>query len=106
MTFLIIFQTLETESFVDLVFETLENKEYINNPVIPNTNPPNPNTKSTKEATKETKVIVPPNELPNLNEIVNGGPKKEAEVKRETRKNSDAVSYIFVTLIFKLYEIL
>lgn len=90
----------ETESFVDRVFETLGNKEYINNPVIPNTNPPNPNTKTTKDATKENKVIVPPNELPNLNEIVNGAAKKDAEVKRdrEVRKNSDAVSNLLTFL--------
>lgn len=80
---------------MDLVFETLANKEYINNPVIPNTNPPNPNTKLAKDSTKETKVIVPPNELPNLNEMVNGGPKKDGEIKkdRDTRKNSDAVRF-------------
>lgn len=92
------FELLATESFVDLVFESLTTKEYINNPVIPNTNPPNPNTKAMKDVTKEIKVIVPPNELPNLNEIVNGGTKKEAEVKRdrETRKNSDAVRYIYI----------
>lgn len=82
---------------MDLVFETLTSKEYINNPVIPNTNPPNPNTKTVKDATKETKVIVPPNELPTLNDIVNGGIKKETtEIKREreVRKNSDAVSLV------------
>lgn len=87
---------LETIGFVDLVFETLGNKEYINTPVIPNANPPNPNTKLGKEITnKETKVIVPPSELPNLSDVVNGGPKKEAEVKRdrEVRRNSDAVSF-------------
>lgn len=95
------FHISETETFVDLVFETLGNKEYINNPVIPNTNPPNPNTISTKEPPKEVKVIVPPNELPNLNEIVNGGAKKEAEAKRdrETRKISDAVSYLIFFLL-------
>lgn len=82
---------------MDLVFETLATKEYINNPVIPNTNPPNPNTKSTKDPPKEAKVIVPPNELPNLSEIVNGGAKKETEIKKdkEVRKNSDAVSVFF-----------
>lgn len=81
---------------MDLVFETLVNKEYINNPVIPNTNPPNPNTKATKDAPKESKIIVPPNELPTLNDMVNGGAKKDSEIKRdrETRKNSDAVSFL------------
>lgn len=85
---------------MDLVFETLANKEYINNPVIPNTNPPNPNTKVTKDVTKESKVIVPPNELPNLSEMVNGGPKKDGELKRDrdSRKNSDAVRFFKVNI--------
>ncbi|KAJ8956336.1 hypothetical protein NQ318_015074 [Aromia moschata] len=84
----------ETQSFVDLVFQTLSTKDYINTPVIPNANPPNPNVvKSAKEppVKTETKIIVQPSELPNLNEAVNGGPKKEAEVKRdrELRKNPE-----------------
>ncbi|XP_023311914.1 zinc finger protein swm isoform X3 [Anoplophora glabripennis] len=83
----------ETESFVDLVFQTLNTKDYINTPVIPNANPPNPNVvKSTKEQPKESKMIVQPSELPNLNEAINGAAKKEAEARRdrELRKNSDA----------------
>lgn len=89
---------------MDLVFENLANKEYINNPVIPNTNPPNPNTKSTKDVIKEVKVIVPPNELPNLNEIVNGGTKKEVEVKRdrEIKKHADPVRYHFLQFLFHI----
>ncbi|KAG5882370.1 hypothetical protein JTB14_036294 [Gonioctena quinquepunctata] len=82
----------ETESFVDLVFQTLATKDYINEPVIPNTNPPNPNmAKVAKEPVKESKIIVQPSELPNLNEAVNGDAKKELEVKKdkELRKHSD-----------------
>ncbi|CAG9815221.1 unnamed protein product [Phaedon cochleariae] len=83
----------ETEGFVDLVFQTLTTKDYIDEPVIPNTNPPNPNIgKPAKDAVKESKVIVQPSELPNLNEAVNGGMKKELEVKRDkdARRSSDA----------------
>lgn len=84
---------------MDLVFQTLATKDYINVPVIPNANPPNPNVAAAKPAAKEAaKVIVQPSELPNLNEVVNGNTKKdlkEPEVKRdrELRKNSDAVSF-------------
>ncbi|CAG9862332.1 unnamed protein product [Phyllotreta striolata] len=88
-----VFLEAETESFVDLVFQTLATKDYINDPVIPNTNPPNPNVgKPTKEPAKETKIIIQPSELPNLNEAVNGNAKKDIEPKkdREPRKNSDA----------------
>ncbi|KAJ8982215.1 hypothetical protein NQ317_013517 [Molorchus minor] len=85
----------ETQAFVDLVFQTLITKEYINTPVIPNANPPNPNVLKTtpKEIPKESKVIIQPSELPNLNEEVNGGAKKELEIKRdrELRKNPDIV---------------
>lgn len=89
----------ETQSFVDLVFQTLTTKDYINTPVIPNANPPNPNIgKPLKEVSKEAKVIIQPSELPDLNESMNGDLKKESEIKRdrELRKNSDTVS----TLIF------
>ncbi|XP_044763327.1 zinc finger protein swm [Coccinella septempunctata] len=72
----------ETETFVNLVFQTLQSQEYITTPVIPNANPPNPNiVKKDKESVKE-KVIVQPSELPNLNEQINGS-KKEAEIKRD-----------------------
>lgn len=80
---------------MDLVFQTLTTKDYINTPVIPNANPPNPNiAKPLKEANKEAKVIIQPSELPDLNESMNGNLKKENEIKRdrELRKNSDAVS--------------
>ncbi|XP_056638480.1 zinc finger protein swm isoform X1 [Diorhabda sublineata] len=83
----------ETGPFVDLVFQTLATKDYINSPVIPNTNPPNPNIKTiSKEPIKESKVIIPPSELPNLNETVNGNAKKDLEFRREReiKKNSDA----------------
>ncbi|CAH0548606.1 unnamed protein product [Brassicogethes aeneus] len=76
----------ETENFVKLVFQTLETKDYINTPVIPNANPPNPNlTKPLVKDNKEIKVIVPPNDLPNLSEAVNGsGIKKDVvEVKKD-----------------------
>lgn len=93
---------LETETFVDLVFQTLSTKEYLNTPVIPNTNPPNPNPGKVKEA-KESKMIIQPSELPNLNDVVNGTSKKdvEAQVKRdkENRKNSDAVRSKFFELL-------
>lgn len=89
----------ETEPFVNLLFKTLENQEYIT-PIIPNTNPPNPNVKSEllptkpiKSEVKDVKPIIPVSELPNLNETVNGSTvmKKEVEPKREIRK-SDSVS--------------
>ncbi|XP_050499905.1 RNA-binding protein 26 isoform X2 [Diabrotica virgifera virgifera] len=93
-----VFLEEDTKSFVDLVFQTLTTKDYLNVPVIPNTNPPNPNTIKTnsKEVPKETKIIVPPGEL-SPKEALNGNAKKDLEVKRdleakrdrEARKNSD-----------------
>ncbi|CAG9829792.1 unnamed protein product [Diabrotica balteata] len=93
-----VFLEEDTKSFVDLVFQTLTTKDYLNVPVIPNTNPPNPNTCKTnsKEVSKETKIIVPPGEL-SPKEAINGNTKKDLEVKRdleakrdrEARKNSD-----------------
>lgn len=77
-----VFLEEETETFVNLVFQTLQTQEYITTPVIPNANPPNPNiVKKDKECVKE-KVIVQPSELPNLNEQINGS-KKESEIKRD-----------------------
>ncbi|XP_030748092.1 RNA-binding protein 26 [Sitophilus oryzae] len=78
----------ETEGFVNLVFQTLTTKDYITTPVIPSANPPNPNiTAKTKEG-KEAKVIVQPSELPNLNEVVNGGSAdKRTEVRKPDIKN-------------------
>lgn len=58
-------------------------------PVIPSTNPPNPNivtrqNEQTSPLPKDVrKEIIPVNELPNLNEAVNGSAKKEEEVKRD-----------------------
>lgn len=78
-----VFLESETETFVNLVFQTISNKEYINTPVIPNANPPNPNIPSTATltssstssltgGTKENKIIVSPSELPSLSENLNG----------------------------------
>lgn len=86
-----IFVFAETASFVDLLFKTLESREYLT-PVIPSTNPPNPNitvrqAEQTSPLPKEVrKEIIPVNELPNLNEAVNGSapvPQKEEETKRD-----------------------
>lgn len=85
---------------MDLVFQTLTTKDYINTLVIPNANPPNPNiAKPLKEGSKESKMIIQPSELPDLNESMNGNLRKESlkeiELKRdrENRKASDTVSY-------------
>nr|CAI5820127.1 unnamed protein product [Callosobruchus analis] len=84
-----VFLEAETESFVDLVFQTLATKEYVNVPIVPNTNPPNPNMGKAKEPLKESKIIIQPSELPNLNEAVNGNSKKELEVKRDRENRLD-----------------
>lgn len=87
---------------MNLLFKTLESQDYII-PVIPNTNPPNPilikddvmppaKTK-TEAVPKEIKPIIPVNELPNLNETINGSSLKKEE-KKEQRK-SDSVSCDF-----------
>ncbi|CAG9767759.1 unnamed protein product [Ceutorhynchus assimilis] len=89
----------ETERFVNLVFQTLTTKDYINTPVIPNANPPNPNVSTSKpKEGKDTKVIISPSELPNLNEVVNGSATDKKEVPREivkkdikSRRNSENV---------------
>lgn len=100
-TILLINYVTETEPFVNLLFKTLETQDYIT-PVIPNANPPNPNiksdlvpVKSTKtDAIKEVKPIIPVNELPNLNETVNGSTKKEAESKRDRDvRKSESVGF-------------
>ncbi|KAK5638531.1 hypothetical protein RI129_012826 [Pyrocoelia pectoralis] len=86
-----VFLQLETEPFVNLLFKTLENRDYLT-PVIPSTNPPNPNiinpepplSPKSKEMKKE---IIPVSELPNLSESVNGTVVKKDEVKRDGRKS-------------------
>lgn len=90
------------------MFQTLETKDYINIPVIPNTNPPNPNiAKPLKEPSKESKMIIEPSELPDLNESINGNLRKESlkemELKRdrENRKTSDTVSLKIPYVIYK-----
>lgn len=84
---------LETESFVKLLFNTLEKQDYIQ-PVIPNANPPNPNiikAEVTSPKNKlEPKPIIPINEIPSLTESVNGSSlkkDKEHEPKRDLRKS-------------------
>lgn len=102
-----IFVFVETASFVDLLFKTLESREYLT-PVIPSTNPPNPNitarqAEQTSPLPKEVrKEIIPVNELPNLNEAVNGSapvPQKEEEPKRDLvvrePKKSEGVKKLF-----------
>ncbi|XP_019773484.1 zinc finger protein swm isoform X2 [Dendroctonus ponderosae] len=81
----------ETENFVNLVFQTLTTKDYIGTPVIPNANPPNPITPTKPKEGRETKVIVPPSELPNLSEVVNGNSTEKKEVKKDvkSRRNSE-----------------
>lgn len=77
---------------MNLVLRTLETQDYINTPVIPNTNPPNP---ALVKTTKEIKPIVHPNELPNLNDTMNGttAVRKEQEIKRDKElRKSDSVS--------------
>lgn len=75
----------------------MESQDYIP-PVIPNANPPNPNVISPPRAKlelghKEMKPIIPVNELPNLNETINGSAlrSKEKDDKKELKK-SDSVS--------------
>ncbi|XP_050292725.1 RNA-binding protein 26 isoform X2 [Anthonomus grandis grandis] len=84
----------ETETFVNLVFQTLATKGYIQTPsVIPNANPPNPNVLGKPKENKETKLIVQPSELPNLSEVVNGATplEKKDPVKKDvkSRRNSE-----------------
>lgn len=92
---------VETESFVNLVFQTLATKDYITTPVIPNANPPNPNVvKPAKENAKENKIIVSPSELPSLSETINGSgavrkdyePKREKEEKPRRRSRHRSLS--------------
>ncbi|KAF5283114.1 hypothetical protein FQA39_LY17421 [Lamprigera yunnana] len=89
-----VFLQLETVPFVNLLFKTLENRDYLT-PVIPSTNPPNPNvikpepslSPKAKEVKKE---IIPVSELPNLNDAVNGtvAAKKE-DLKRDRKSESE-----------------
>uniref|UniRef100_A0A1Y1KC97 C3H1-type domain-containing protein n=1 Tax=Photinus pyralis TaxID=7054 RepID=A0A1Y1KC97_PHOPY len=89
-----VFLQHETEPFVNLLFKTLESRDYLT-PVIPSTNPPNPNIIKPPEVTplspksKELKKeIIPVSELPNLSESVNGNAiVKKEEVKRDARKS-------------------
>lgn len=94
----------ETVSFVDLLFKTLENQDYLE-PVIPNANPPNPNVIKAAETSpikhaKEIKPIIPVSELPSLNEAVNGSAvrKEREEIKREIKK-SESVSFVFFDIL-------
>lgn len=81
------------------MFKTLESQDYIP-PVIPNANPPNPNVISPARTKlelshKEMKPIIPVNELPNLNEAINGSTiRKDKEEKKELKK-SDSVNTTF-----------
>ncbi|XP_066144264.1 zinc finger protein swm [Euwallacea fornicatus] len=90
-----VFLERETETFVNLVFQTLTSKEYINTPVIPSANPPNPNiptpAPSKPKEAKDTKVIIQPSELPNLSEAVNGNNVEKKDLKKDvkSRRNSD-----------------
>ncbi|KAL1500976.1 hypothetical protein ABEB36_006386 [Hypothenemus hampei] len=85
----------ETENFVNLVFNTLTTKEYIATPVIPNANPPNPNvptkSKDVLPQGRDTKVIIPPSDLPNLSDVVNGNNSEKKDIKKEvkSRRNSE-----------------
>ncbi|XP_025829280.1 RNA-binding protein 26 [Agrilus planipennis] len=81
-----VFLQQETESFVNLLFKTLETKEYLT-PVIPNANPPNPNVvKAVEIATSRKKEIIPLSELSSVTETVNGTSKKEKEVEPPRRE--------------------
>ncbi|KAK4878106.1 hypothetical protein RN001_010612 [Aquatica leii] len=89
-----VFLQLETEPFVNLLFKTLESRDYLT-PVIPSTNPPNPNIIKTdpplSPKTKEVKEIIPVSELPNLSEAVNGTAVvvKKDDLKRERKSESE-----------------
>lgn len=102
---------LETEPFVNLLFQTLESRDYLT-PVIPSTNPPNPNVntisvsppKVVKELKKE---IIPISELPNLTETANGNfngkkdPVVEPKKDREVRKSDSVCLFIYyISFIF------
>lgn len=84
-----VFLQEETESFVNLVFQTLQSQEYITTPIIPNANPPNPNIVK-KEPPKDPKPIVEPAQLPNLTEQINGSVKKELEKKERDSRRTDS----------------
>lgn len=84
----------ETESFVNLLFKTLESQDYL---VIPNANPPNPNVISPARTKlelghKEIKPIIPVNELPNLSEAINGSAiRKDKEEKKDIKKSDSVI---------------
>ncbi|XP_071057172.1 zinc finger protein swm [Onthophagus taurus] len=96
----------ETINFVNLLFKTLDNREYMES-VIPNANPPNPNIIAAKpesgnsplkiQPIKEIKPIIPVSELPNLNETINGSttniiekpPARPSDLKRKSESEKE-----------------
>lgn len=89
----------ETESFVNLLFKTLDTQEYLT-PIIPNTNPPNPHvdidsstritvgTLVPKEPIKPP-VVIPASDLPSLSEAINNGTKRDIRDKEEGIQKKD-----------------